>query len=329
MDIVQFEDQHVKSVVKIWNKSCECDMPYRPFDENVFISKFINNPHFSYEGTFVAIEDSKVVGFASGIFKKSFLPGENHGNTPGYITFVLVDRDFRRKGIGQALLEKTEQFLINSGKSQLDIIFFNPINLEWYIPGKQEHDHPNSPGVDVESAAYKLFLKNGYKDRVKQNSYHLSLDEFKLSEKTVSILESLKQKNIIIEYYDPSNHFGFEELFNDLKNEYWKKEIMDEVHRENPSPVLIVSREGRICGFTGPLKVQPSGRGYFAGIGVHSAYGGMGIGTALFSKLCENLKREGAIFMTLFTGENNPARKMYEGAGFEIVKTWAVMRKEV
>jgi ribosomal protein S18 acetylase RimI-like enzyme len=329
MEIVQFKDWNIEGIVNIWNHACKTGMPYKPFTESGFREKFINNPHFSYEGTFVAIERDKVIGFANGICKKDFLPGENHENTPGYITFVLVDYVYRRKGIGEALLKKVEDSLVNKGKKQLDIIFFNPINLEWFVTGKEGADHPNSPGVDVESNAYKFFLKNGYKDRARQNSYYMNIREFKLNEKGQNILEGLKNKDISIEYYDSSRHYGFELLFEDLKNEHWKVEIMKEVQGENSSPVLIANHKGRICGFTGPLKVQPSGRGYFAGIGVHSAYGGMGIGTALFSKLCEGLKEEGAAFMTLFTGENNPARKMYEGAGFEIVKTWAVLRKEI
>jgi ribosomal protein S18 acetylase RimI-like enzyme len=329
VEIVQFIDSYVKDVIRIWNEACDSYMPYKPFDVNGFEGKFINNPHFSYEGTFVAIADDKVVGFANGLYKKSLLPGETHENTPGYITFVLVDRAYRRNGIGQALLGKVEEFLINSGKKQLDIIFFNPINLEWYIPGSDGHDHPNAPGVEYESNAYKLFLKNGYKARTKENSYHCNLDNFKLNEKVISILETLNEKDISIEYYTKLRHVGFDELFDDLKNELWRREIINELEKEDSSPVLVVNHRGKICGFTGPLRVQPSGRGYFAGIGVHSAYGGMGIGTALFSKLCESLGNEGASFMTLFTGENNPARKMYERTGFEIVKTWSVMRKEI
>lgn len=329
MEIIQFKNDHIQEVIKIWNDSCGTDMVYKPFNDNDFINKFLKNPHFSYEGTFVAIEEKKIVGFANGLYKKNFLSGETYENSPGYITFVLVDKAYRRRGIGKALLNKVEEFLINNGKRQLDIIFFNPINLQWYVPGTDEHDHPNAPGVDFDSAAYKLFQNCNYKDKAKQNSYHLNLDKFSLSEKVIGTLENLKTKGISIEYFDPLKHSGFNELFDDLKNEYWRIEIIGETQTKNPRPILVASDNGKICGFTGPLDVQPSGRGYFAGIGVDSSYGGMGIGTALFFKLCENLRNEGASFMTLFTGENNPARKMYETAGFDIVKTWSDMRKEI
>ena len=37
----------------------------------------------------------------------------------------------------------------------------------------------------------------------------------------------------------------------------------------------------------------------------------------------------GAGFMTLFTGETNPARNIYEAAGFSIVRSWTDMRREI
>ena len=86
---------------------------------------------------------------------------------------------------------------------------------------------------------------------------------------------------------------------------------------------------GLVIGFSGPLKVQKSMRGYFTGIGIHSEYRGYGAGSVLFSALCKHLKDLGAHYMTLFTGENNPARHIYEREGFQIVRSWADMRKDL
>ncbi|HIX29130.1 MAG TPA: GNAT family N-acetyltransferase, partial [Candidatus Blautia stercoravium] len=83
-----------------------------------------------------------------------------------------------------------------------------------------------------------------------------------------------------------------------------------------------------VCGFTGPLDVEKKGRGYFAGIAVDESVRGKGVAKILFCELCMGLKEQGASFKTLFTGEKNPARNIYEAAGFQIVKSWANMRKE-
>lgn len=330
MEIKRFCDSYIKEVVDLWNKSCSNEMPYKPFTEESFKDKFINNIHFSYEGTFVGMEDGKIIGFANGLFKKEFLPGESFENTPGYLTFVLVDRQYRKKGYGSMLLKAVEEFLICRGKKMIQIIFFNPINLEWYIPGSNnKHDHPNAPGVDADSYAFEFFKKQGYMVRTKEVSMYMDLAKFELDEKSLNKLSELKEKGITIEYYDESKHSGFDALYDDLKNELWRKEIKDNLALEKPFPIVVASDKGEICGFAGPVEIEPSGRGKFSGIGVDSKHQGGGIGKLLFFMLCESFKREGAGFMSLFTGVENNAKRMYDAAGFVVVKTWAVMRKEI
>lgn len=330
MEIVRLNDSHIRDVVSLWNESCESEMCYKPFTEESFRKKFINNIHFSCEGTFVGIEEGKVIGFANGLFKKQFLPGENFENTPGYITFVLVDRKHRNKGNGSKLLKAAQDFLISSSKKKIQITFFNPINLEWYIPGSgNKHDHPNAPGVDADSPAYEFFKNHGYTVRTKEVSMYLELSKFEMGEKYIKKLQELKEKGITIEYYSKDKHHGFDDLFDDLKNELWRKEIKDNLALSRSFPVIVAADKGHICGFTGPIEVEQSGRGKFSGIGVDSKHQGGGIGKLLFFMLCGGFKKEGASFMSLFTGETNNARRMYKDAGFNVVKTWAVMEKGV
>ncbi|MDI6618390.1 MAG: GNAT family N-acetyltransferase [Clostridiales bacterium] len=329
MEIVKFNDGYLKDVVHLWNSSCGFEMPYKPFTEEGFKLKFINNPHFSYDGTFVCTDGEKVIGFANALFKKSFLPGETFENTPGYITFVIVDKGYRYKGVGTALLKRAEDYLKNSGKKRSQMDFFNPINLEWYIPGTDRHDHPNAPGVDIEGPGYEFVKKNGYIERTREISMYLDLKRFEIDESILKKKLELKQRGVDIGYYDKNNHTGFDGLFDNLGNELWRKEIDDDLSREKPYPVLVASKNGRICGFAGPISMEKSGRGLFSGIGVDSNCRGMGIGKVLFFMLCDSFRKEGVKFMSIFTGIDNQARKIYEAAGFKIVKTWALFRKEL
>ncbi len=107
------------------------------------------------------------------------------------------------------------------------------------------------------------------------------------------------------------------------------RDILGEIAKENPRPILIAEQEGKAIAFAGPLDKEPSGRGYFAGIGCHAEYNGLGVAKVLFSNLCLGLKSVDADFMTLFTGEQNKARNIYEDAGFKIIRSWSVMRKEI
>ena len=329
MEIRNFQEHDIDGIVTLWNASCGEDMPYKPFTHDGFRKKFLDNPHFIYERTFVATEGNSIIGFSNGLYKKEFFPGETHENTPGYLTFVLVDRNYRNKGYGTLLYKKVEDFFMKNEKKQIQVIFFNPINLEWYVPGTENHDHPNAPGVDVDGLGYKFLLNQCFIERTREVSMHLNLNEYQLSEKNLEKQKWLNEKEIYMEYYDSKKHDGFDELFDNLKHEYWRKDIKDNQSLAKPHPVLIVNHQGRIRGFAGPIAVQESGRGWFAGIAVDPGYEGMGIGTVLFSRLMESFKSVGASFSTLFTGAENPARKMYDRTGFQVVKTWAVMRKEL
>lgn len=264
-------------------------------------------------------------GFVSGCL--------NAQGTKGYVTFVTVKPELRRQGMARMLLAALEEELKRMAGGTLDCFeatFLNPMNFVWIVPGTGGHKHPNAPGVDVAGSGY-LFLKNcGYRDYAYQNSYYLDLSKYQLTEYIRSKQESLRQKGIEITIYDPAKHTGLEELLENLNSELWKKEIMANVSREDGGePLLIVDWNGKAMGFTGPLYVQEDGRGYLAGIGVHSECRGNGAGKVLFGRLCASLRDMGAKYMTLFTGETNPARNIYEAQGFKIVKTWSDMRKQI
>ena len=83
----------------------------------------------------------------------------------------------------------------------------------------------------------------------------------------------------------------------------------------------------QVAGFAGPVYPEETGRGYFSGIGVAPEFEGKGFGTLLFYRLCREERQAGAAYMSLFTGEENPARKIYERAGFEVRRTFDVMKK--
>ena len=54
-----------------------------------------------------------------------------------------------------------------------------------------------------------------------------------------------------------------------------------------------------------------------------------GLGTLLFHRLLEEERKAGSRYMSLFTGEENPARFIYLGAGFRVVRTFGVLLKEL
>jgi len=326
-----------EAVWHFWNSNVENEeLPYRMMSLAEFTEKFIAEPPSMEKYNLVYEQGDEIVGFANGVY----LPDKNNA----YVTMVLVAPEFRNHGIGTALYQMLEDAFkhpatcawhplsldhpIMFPPENVDILFFNPINLEWIVPGTESHDHPNSPGVAMPSAAYEFFKKQGFTDLALQHSYYRPLADYKVAAEITHKTTELREKGIEIALYDPELHDGFDELFDDLENEQWRELITANVEdEEGGAPVLIASDNGKIVGFTGPLRVQDSKRGYFAGIGVHSEYRSLGAGKVLFTYLCKVLKDLGADYMTLFTGDTNPARRMYEANDFQIVKSWMDMRK--
>lgn len=266
-------------------------------------------------------------GFAFGC--TDFLQKKN------FITLVMVKKEDRGKGIGTALLNALEEKLQEQQKAaeetwnnRCEISFFNPVTFSWKIPGKHAN-HPNMPGVDRESGVCTFFEKAGYHVFAVQNSYYLSLKEYEGSEIIAKKKEELEKEGITFVPYDSGSQKGMKEMLASFQNPLWEKEILSEPGKAGGGRTILVPvKEGRVCGFTGPLDVEKKGRGYFAGIAVDESVRGKGVAKILFCELCMGLKEQGASFKTLFTGEKNPARNIYEAAGFQIVKSWANMRKE-
>ncbi|TVQ28701.1 MAG: GNAT family N-acetyltransferase [Spirochaetaceae bacterium] len=315
---------HIDSCVSLWNACRSGCRPlhYAPMISDTFTELFLSDASDRIVINLVALQAREVIGFASGTLRS--------GGEQGYITVVLVRDGDRRRGVGTRLLDGLEARLAAHGQpiDRYEVMFFNPVNIRWIVPGTDLHDHPNAPGVDVSCDGY-LFLKNrGYRDVAYQNSYYLSLSYYRYPVDIESGIATLARGGIRIVRYDPHRHSGLNELFDDLGNDEWRRIVGANFAPDGPAdPVLVVEDGDRVCGFTGPIRVQQSGRGYFAGIGVHSDYRGRGAGKALFAALCMELTEIGASFMTLFTGETNPARNIYEAAGFRIVRTWADMRR--
>ena len=325
MEIKKFEYAMLEDLVNLWNESVVPASIFSPFTKESFTTKFLENPHYKEEGMLVAVIDEKVVGFGNATYNNGNLA---IGATPGYITCIAVDKDYQRRGIGTKILLALEDYLKSVGKTYVRNLFFNPILLEWYVPGYDKHEHPGAPAVCINTPYYFLLMNNGYNVNGQQDAYHLDLSKYELPDKVKKNLEENKKSGYSITFYDEKIHYGFDELFDALKNEGWRQVVKNNLGKANPQPMLIVQKEGEILGWTGPVFTQASGRGYLGGIGVHPKTQGRGLGKSLFCVLCQKSKENDAKFMTLFTGSDNPARNIYLYAGMGLVQSFAVLRKD-
>ena len=302
------------------------ELPHKQVDETTFNRLFLHPAPQTETVLMGAWRRHQFVGFAGGNRKQQA--------SAAYLSMVVVSPAHRREGIGSALVLETERQLAASAAAEgtplacFDLRFLNPAAFEWEVPNTDGHDHPNAPGVDVSTNGYLFFKNNGYRDIDTVNSFHRNLNGYAHDAAVAARLQTLEAEGLRITRFDGSRHTGMTALIDDLGSEVWRETLLTNAARPDGGlPVLILEDGNRMCGFAGPMDVQPSGRGYFNGIGIHSEYRRRGAGKVLFSCLCKELGEMGAGFMTLFTGETNPARNIYEAAGFHIVKVWACMRK--
>ena len=279
---------------------------------------------FWFEGddriTFGAYEGDRLVGVASGSISRE--------RKAGFLSYICVSPDCRRKGLATALMEELEAALSARPEvEKLEAVFFNPVQLPWYIPHGDGAWHPCMPGVDKSSGLY-LFLKNrGWREFVQQNCYFRRMADYEDKPSIAATRERLLSEGIELTLYDPDKHHGLPELFDNIGNPGWKAHVL--AHLDLPIVVAVdVNADGLVVGYTGPLSVSGTpGRGNFCGIGVRTDYRGRGIGKPVFCEMCARHRNGGADFMSLYTGEDNPARNIYESAGFRIVRSFADMRK--
>lgn len=326
MKIIQFKEEMLEEVVDLWNNSVVPYSIFAPFTVSSFQNRFLNNPHYHAAGMLVVVDNGRIIGFGNATYNNA---GKEPWETPGYITCVAVDKNYWRQGIGTKILLSLEDFLKSSGKTYIRNLFFNPILLEWYVPGFNKHEHPGAPAVAINTPFYFLLMNNGYNVNGQQDAYHLNLDKYQLPSKVKEKMAINEANGYTITYYDPKIHFGFDELFDALKNEGWRQVVKNNLAKEKPNPILIAQKDGEILGWTGPVYTEPSGRGYLGGIGVHPKTQGHGLGKSLFCMLCQRSKENDAKFMTLFTGSENPAREIYLYAGMKLVQSFAILRKEL
>ncbi len=286
-----------------------------------------------------------------------FLAAEENGELIGfvlanvaekgiYLTLIIVKHNHRNKGTGKALVLKLESLAKEKGFDTLLIDHMNPAELGWRIP-ESRRTHNKIPGVYNKSQALRFFKSSGFCATHEETAMYRELDGFTMPDEIFSVIASLEREGI--EVGELKNFdVEFNRLCDNVKSEYWRNSIASEIraHKENrgnsdprffadgtppkkPRKILAAVYEGRMVGFTGPVDLQKDKRGWFTGLCVDPGFGRRRIGEALFNLLLDAFKNENAEFVSLYTGSNNPAKKIYLRAGLKPAAQFVAMKKNL
>lgn len=293
---------------------------YAALTESKFREIFLEHPDFSAEFTFVVEEDGHICGFVNGC------AGAPDTET-GYIGCLLLESQVDTVDNTTHLVCVLEDEFRKAGKKCCAVSFFNPIRLPWTIPDTDGHQHNNLPGVPVDVPLYHRLLDLGYEETSWECGLYCDLADYTTPEWVEDKAAQMAQRGYTVALYDRRCHQGLDEMVHSLGNPQWSAEIPA---AGKAGLDLLVALKGNVCaGFTGPVYPEETGRGYLAGVAVAQQYERNGLGTLLFYRLLQREKEVGAKYMSIFTGVHNRAKEIYMKAGFRVVRTFAVMRKEL
>ncbi len=320
--IRNYQPKDAPELLRLWN-TAGAAAGYVPMDAGEFREKLLDHPDFSPEYTFLLEENGILQGFVNGC-TGDHIP---KGDLRGYVSCLLLKQGADSLEHTAALLEALENAFRKAGRTYSVSCFWCPIRFSWVIPGTEGHQHNNAPGVGVDLPLYGRMLSLGYREAARETAMYRDLRDYQVPEKIKEKAAVMGERGYTVERYDPRRHTGLKEMLAALENPMWSSEIPEAAEK---GMEVLVALEGNTCaGFTGPIYPEKSGRGYFAGIGVAPKFQRKGLATLLFYRLLEREKAAGASYMSLFTGENNPARQIYLDAGFREARAFGVMMKEL
>lgn len=320
MQIRPFSLEDIPAVAALWNREAT-NYHYKPLTEQEFQAVFVDHPYFDAACIWVGCNENGIVGFAAGCSGDD-LP---LGDAAGYIICVIIDQKFASPAQYDAFLTRIENRFQELGKRQADVLFFNPVKLRWSMPSAPEHEHNNAPGIGKDQPVYDALIARGYADRATQCGMYLRLGNFVVPEDVVRKEASAQGKGYSIGFYDPGMHTGLEATLAALQNPQWEKDVVAYV--KDGAQLVVAVFGDEVVGFAGPILIEPDGRAFFCGIGVHPENEGHGLGSVLFFRMVEAFQNAGCQYISLFTGSNNPAIRIYQKAGFRVEKEFSILRR--
>jgi ribosomal protein S18 acetylase RimI-like enzyme len=310
-----FRNTDPPALAAIWRSQPTEHGRVQPMSAALFEQFVLSKPYFDNSGLIVAVDDDRPIGFAHAAFGPTE-SGQRLSTQYGSTCLVMVQTEYRRQGIGTALLTRSEAYLRERGAEVIyggGIAPFHGFYLGLY--GGSE-----LPGVlDSDLAEQRLFTSHGYReiDRVfvlerALSGYRPPVDRNQLQIRRRSAIEAIADPT-------PAN--------------WWEACVWSGLEQTRYD--LSLRDAGRVVAHAGVWPLEPLSAGWgvraagIVALDVEEAVRRQGIATYLMGDVMRQLASQGFGLVQVQTMQGNqPALKLYEKLGFQVVNQGAVYRKE-
>lgn len=310
-----FRNDDPPALAEIWRSQPIDRGRLRSMSAALFEQYVLSKPYFDNAGLIVAVDDDRPIGFAHAGFGPAE-SGERLCTRFGSTCLVMVRTEYRRQGIGSALLGRCEAYLRERGTEVMyggGIAPFHGFYLG--LCGGSE-----LPGVlDSDVAAQRLFQAHGYRevDRVhvlerEIAGYRPPVDRTQLQIRRRSVIE--------VTIDPPPAHWWEACAWSGLDQNRYELTLRD------AAGVAASAHTWSLEPLSSSWGVQAAG---IIALDVAASSRRQGIATYLLGDIMRQLAAQGVGLVQVQTmGHNQPALKLYEKLGFQLVNQGAVYRKE-
>ena len=299
-----------KAIMELWNLCVTAD----PITDEIYDGQIIGDPNLDPAGCPIAEADGKIVGFAISSVRRTPNDGRGYELDRGWITVFMVHPDYRRRGIGTALIQHCVNFIRSKGRSTVYVCGLTGSSPKYFFPG-----------VDIKACApaVKLLEKQGF--LISHLAHHMErpLDDYSYPEEVRKIEEQLKSEGITVQMLERGEEKGLLEfLWHSFPGDWYRHvEIVMNGKPENHIRFFTAKMNGKIVGYCHYEEA------HFGPFLVRFDLRSKNIGTVIFHKCVQLIKDNGHSKVWFGWADEPIPASFYRKNNMKEIRSYAMMRK--
>lgn len=300
-------------IVRAWNRA----MPQDPIDLGRWVKTVLCDANFDPNGLWVAEGEGGIAGFCLALRRRVPLWGDDLEPERGWITAFGVDPAWQGRGIASALFNEAERFLRAEGRKE---VLVSPYAPNYFWPGVDPKAYPK---------AVRFLERRGYKALYEPVAMDKNIVGFAVPEEVEALEAERVKEGYRFGPLTPGRLYEVIAFAGEMFNPDWGRVIREAVRSGVAYDQCLIATgpDGRIAGFAlfggydGILE-------RFGPFGVDPAQRGKGLGKILLYRSLEAMRARGAHgAWFLWTGVATAAGQLYLKAGFEVTRSFKVMKR--